>query len=97
MNYFCAKRKYVRDLNHPNIVQVHEVIEEPTGPVIVMNIQTDGALSQAITRSEGRFSKRLYLHAITQLLAGLHYFHELRDYDRTTPSTQSIGTYRLRM
>jgi len=43
------------------------------------------ALSQVIAKSEGRFSKRLYLHAITQLLAGLHYFHELRDYDRKTP------------
>ena len=70
-------------LNHPNIVQVHEVIEEGSGPVIVMEYLDGIALSQAILRSEGRFSKRLYLHALTQLLAGLHYFHELRDYDRT--------------
>ena len=72
-------------LNHPNIVQVHEVIEDATGPVIAMEYLEGIALSQAIMRSEGRFSKRLYLHAITQLLAGLQYFHELRDYDRITP------------
>ena len=71
-------------LNHPNIVQVHEVVEEATGPIIVMEYLEGVALSQAIMRSEGRFSRRLYLHAITQLLAGLHYFHELRDYDRRT-------------
>ena len=71
-------------LNHPNIVQVHEVVEEVTGPIIVMEYLEGVALSQTISRSEGRFDKRLYLHAITQLLAGLHYFHELRDYDRTT-------------
>ena len=71
-------------LNHPNIVQVQEVVEGGTGPVIVMEYLEGVALSQVILRSEGRFTKRLYLHAITQLLAGLHYFHELRDYDRTT-------------
>ncbi len=71
-------------LNHPNIVQVHEVVEEVTGPIIVMEYLEGVALSQAIARSEGRLGKRLYLHAITQLLSGLHYFHELRDYDRKT-------------
>jgi len=72
-------------LNHPNIVQVHEVIEEESGPVIVMEYLEGIALSQAVIKSEGRIDKRLYLHAITQLLAGLHYFHELRDYDRISP------------
>ena len=81
---FLREAQTCARLNHPNIVQVHEVIEAPTGPVIVMEYLEGLALSQAIAGSEGRFSKRLYLHAITQLLAGLHYFHELRDYDHTT-------------
>jgi eukaryotic-like serine/threonine-protein kinase len=71
-------------LNHPNIVQVHEVVEEVSGPIIVMEYLEGVALSQVVARSECRFDKRIYLHAVTQLLSGLHYFHELRDYDRTT-------------
>ena len=81
---FLREAQTCARLNHPNIVQVHEVIEAPTGPVIVMEYLEGIAVSQAIAGSEGRFSKRLYLHAITQTLAGLHYFHELRDYDHTT-------------
>lgn len=71
-------------LNHPNIVQVHEVVEQVTGPVIVMEYLEGVALSQIIMQSRGKSPKRIYLHSITQLLAGLHYFHELKDYDRTT-------------
>jgi serine/threonine-protein kinase len=71
-------------LNHPNIVQVNEVIEQVTGPVIVMEYLEGVALSQIIMQCKGQSPKRIYLHSITQLLAGLHYFHELKDYDRTT-------------
>ncbi|HEY5958450.1 MAG TPA: serine/threonine-protein kinase, partial [Polyangiaceae bacterium] len=71
-------------LNHPNIVQVNEVVEQLTGPVIVMEYLEGVALSQFIVQSKVKSPKRIYLHAITQLLAGLHYFHELKDYDRTT-------------
>jgi serine/threonine-protein kinase len=71
-------------LNHPNIVQVHEIVEQPAGPVIVMEYVEGVSLSQVMKMSEGRFPKRLHLHTLTQLLAGLHYFHELKDYDRRT-------------
>jgi len=71
-------------LNHPNIVQVQEVIEQSTGPVIVMEYLEGIALSQIFGECKESSAKRLYLHAITQLLAGLQYFHELKDYDRTT-------------
>lgn len=71
-------------LNHPNIVQVHEIVEQTAGPVIVMEYVEGVSLSQVMKMSEGRFPKRLHLHTLAQLLAGLHYFHELKDYDRTT-------------
>ena len=71
-------------LNHPNIVQVHEIIEQTSGPVIVMEYVEGVSLSQLLKMSSGRFPQRLHLHTLAQLLAGLHYFHELKDYDRTT-------------
>lgn len=71
-------------LNHPNIVQIHEIVEQASGPVIVMEYVEGVSLAQVVSMSQGRLPKRLHLHAITQLLAGLHYFHELKDYDRTT-------------
>jgi serine/threonine-protein kinase len=76
--HVCAR------LNHPNIVQVNEVLEISTGPVIVMEYLEGIVLSQVISQSEGRFPKRLHLFVLTQLLAGLHYFHELKDYDHET-------------
>jgi serine/threonine-protein kinase len=76
--HVCAR------LNHPNIVQVNEVLEIPTGPVIVMEYLEGVVLSQVISQSGGQFPKRLHLYTLTQLLAGLHYFHELKDYDRET-------------
>ena len=76
--HVCAR------LNHPNIVQVNEVLEIPTGPVIVMEYLEGIVLSQVISQSGGQFPKRLHLYTLTQLLAGLHYFHELKDYDHET-------------
>ncbi|MGC4069479.1 MAG: serine/threonine-protein kinase [Polyangiaceae bacterium] len=76
--HVCAR------LNHPNIVQINEVLELSTGPVIVMEYLEGVALSQVISQSSGQFSTRLHLYTLTQLLAGLHYFHDLKDYDHTT-------------
>jgi serine/threonine-protein kinase len=76
--HVCAR------LNHPNIVQVNEVLEIPTGPVIVMEYLEGVVLSQVIAQSAGQFPKRLHLYTLTQLLSGLHYFHDLKDYDHET-------------
>jgi serine/threonine-protein kinase len=76
--HVCAR------LNHPNIVQINEVLELSTGPVIVMEYLEGVALSQVISQSAGQFPTRLHLYTLTQLLSGLHYFHELKDYDHTT-------------
>ena len=68
-------------LNHPNIVQVFEVHDETTAPMMVMEYVEGITLSQILTRSEGRLPIRLHVHILIQALAGLHYFHELRTDD----------------
>jgi eukaryotic-like serine/threonine-protein kinase len=68
-------------LNHPNIVQVFEVHDETTAPMMVMEYVEGITLSQLLGRSEGRLPIRLHVHIIIQALAGLHYFHELRTDD----------------
>ena len=68
-------------LNHPNIVQVFEVVEEASSPIMVMEYLEGVSLSQVLARTEHRLPIRLHVHVIMQILAGLHYFHELRDED----------------
>ncbi|MEO6599109.1 MAG: serine/threonine-protein kinase [Polyangiaceae bacterium] len=68
-------------LNHPNIVQVFEVVEEASSPIIVMEYVEGVSLSQVLSRTEYRLPIRLHVHVIMQILAGLQYFHELRGED----------------
>jgi len=68
-------------LNHPNVVQVFEVVEEASSPIMVMEYVEGISLSQIIARTEHRLPIRLHVHLLMQVLAGLHYFHELRDED----------------
>jgi len=68
-------------LNHPNVVQVFEVVEEASSPIMVMEYVEGISLSQVIARTEHRLPVRLHVHVLMQVLAGLHYFHELRDED----------------
>jgi|GEM_PF-863790 len=68
-------------LNHPNVVQVFEVVEEASSPIMVMEYVEGISLSQVLARTEHRLPTRLHVHVLMQVLAGLHYFHELRDED----------------
>ena len=89
---FLREAQVCARLNHPNIVQVHEVIEEPTGPVIVMEYLDGLALSQAITRSEGRFSKAARFACDHPIACGSSLFSRasrLRSQD--TPQRSSSG------
>ncbi|MES1177060.1 MAG: serine/threonine-protein kinase [Myxococcales bacterium] len=68
-------------LNHPNIVQVFEVVEEASSPIMVMEYVEGVSLSQVVARTEHRLPVRMHVHVIMQILAGLQYFHELRGDD----------------
>ncbi len=66
-------------LNHPNIVQIFEVFEDVSSPVIVMEYVEGQSLWKLLGKGEAPFPLRLHVHVLLQVLAGLHYFHELRD------------------
>jgi eukaryotic-like serine/threonine-protein kinase len=68
-------------LNHPNIVQVFEVVEEASSPIMVMEYVEGVSLSQVMARTEHRLPIRMHVHVIMQILAALQYFHELRGDD----------------
>jgi serine/threonine-protein kinase len=66
-------------LNHPNIVQIFEVFEDVSSPVIVMEYVEGLSLWKLLGKGEAPLPLRLHVHVLLQVLAGLHYFHELRD------------------
>jgi phosphate transport system substrate-binding protein len=73
-------------LHHPNIVQTHEVHDAAAGPYLVMEYLDGQPLSQVMTlaqRARQRMPARLALQVVAELLAGLEYAHQLRDYDGT--------------
>ncbi len=66
-------------LNHPNIVQVYEVLDDFKLPTMVMEYIDGVAFSQILQAPEDAFPLRLRVHVLVQVLAALHYFHELED------------------
>ncbi|HET9956913.1 MAG TPA: serine/threonine-protein kinase [Polyangiaceae bacterium] len=64
-------------MNHPNVVQVFEVVEFGGVPVIVMEHLDGLALSRLLQHT--KLPLRLHLYVLTQVLAGLSHFHELKD------------------
>ena len=69
-------------LNHPNVVQTYEVTSEGDRPLIVMEYLEGQSLSAVLNRiGRPEISLDLHLFVLTQVLAGLHYAHELCDFD----------------
>jgi len=80
---FLDEARLAARLNHPNIVQTNEVFESPDGPVIVMEYLEGQPLSAIIHRAANthKFSLDMQIRVISEMLAGLHYAHELADFD----------------
>lgn len=75
---FIREAEISARLNHPNIVNVHEVFEQGNTPVMVMQYLEGMALSDVISRLQGQIPLKLYLNILCQVLDALHYFHELK-------------------
>jgi serine/threonine-protein kinase len=80
---FVREAKIAARLNHPNVVHTYSVDVEAGQPVIVMEYLDGVSLSMLKKRVRDRpLEERLpILGVIAQVLAGLHYVHELTDYD----------------
>lgn len=75
---FIREAEISARLNHPNIVNVFEVFELGNTPVMVMQYLEGMALSEIISRLQGKVPLKLHLHILCQVLSALHYFHELK-------------------
>src|SRR5688572_23011806 len=80
---FLDEARVAARLNHPNLVQTLEVCET-SGRYFLAMEYLDGqpvhrVLQNAQTRAELDLGTRL--HILSQALSGLHYAHELNDYD----------------
>ncbi len=85
-NMFLNEARLAARLRHPNVVQTNEIFEENGRPVIVMEYLEGAPLSKLLLRSreaERSLSVPMHLRIICEVLNGLHYSHELKDYDGT--------------
>src|SRR5262245_11824303 len=81
---FLNEVRLVARLNYPNIVQTNEVADDEGVPVIVMEYFEGQPLSNILVRGRGgALSLAAHIRIITDSLAGLHYAHEVTDFDGT--------------
>src|SRR5580692_694838 len=101
---FLDEARLATRLNHPNVVQTYEVIEEADSPgnansgdfEVDLDFESDGTLYLTMEYLDGQplhhiirgkkrelFTVETGLWILTETLAGLHYAHELTDYDGT--------------
>jgi len=80
---FLNEARLAARLSHPNIVQTNEVFEFEGLPVIVMEYLEGQPLSSVNGRAQGseRLTTAMQLKVLSEALAGLHYSHELEDFD----------------
>jgi eukaryotic-like serine/threonine-protein kinase len=80
---FLTEARLSARLSHPNIVQTNEVTEDGATPSIVMEYLQGQPLSAIIARGRAQIPLGMHLRIILEVLAGLHYAHELSDYGGT--------------
>jgi Ca-activated chloride channel family protein len=84
---FLDEARLAARLNHPNVVQTYEVGNE--GELYYMAMEfLDGPsyhrLVRRAAKEPGGLPLPVHLYVLTRALEGLHYAHELKDYDGTS-------------
>jgi serine/threonine-protein kinase len=85
LEMFLHEARLAARLNHPNVVQTYEVTEDAGRQVMVMEYLEGQPLSQVFARARKTQAvpTEMYVHVLCDTLAGLHYAHELTDFDGT--------------
>jgi serine/threonine-protein kinase len=78
---FLDEARLAARLGHPNIVQTNEVGSDGTHHYMVMEFLDGRSLHRIAKRLKGGFPLGAQLRVISEALVGLHYAHELRDFD----------------
>ncbi len=82
---FLAEAKVAAKLNHPNVIQTLEAGIEDDRHFLAMEFLDGQPFSNILRRLDDnrRFPLAMRLRVLTEALAGLHYAHELCEYDGT--------------
>jgi serine/threonine-protein kinase len=87
---FLNEARIAARLNHPNVVQTNEVSEHEDEYFIAMEYLEGQSLygvmkrAQSLQAKGGKpFPMAMHLHVLAEACEGLHYAHELVDYDGT--------------
>lgn len=83
---FLDEGKLAARLNHPNIVQTHEVQIEGEQYFMAMEYLDGQPLHRILRRAhktQSYLPLHWHLHVLCEVLGGLEYAHELKDYDGT--------------
>jgi eukaryotic-like serine/threonine-protein kinase len=80
---FLREARLCARLNHPNVIAVNEVEVLDGLPVIVMEHLQGQPLSNILRRVLGKVPLSVHLRILLDSLNGLHYAHELTDFDHT--------------
>lgn len=78
---FLAEARLSARLNHPNVVQVHEVVESDETVMLVMEYLDGLSLAEAYLTAATGFTLEMRLRVLCEVLVGLHYAHDLTDYE----------------
>ncbi|HEU4578290.1 MAG TPA: serine/threonine-protein kinase [Polyangiaceae bacterium] len=79
---FLNEARVSARMNHPNVVQVYEVVEDQGLPVMVMEYLEGQSFATLLRRlhESGGYSVNLGLSVVCKALEGLHYAHSLTDF-----------------
>ncbi|HVH44680.1 MAG TPA: serine/threonine-protein kinase [Labilithrix sp.] len=84
LEMFLAEARVAALLNHPNIVQTNEVGVENGRHFIAMEYLEGQPLSALLARvGRNKLPLDLHVYILAQMLHGLHYAHELTDFNGT--------------
>lgn len=76
---FLQEARIAALLDHPNVVQVHELVEKNGDYFLVMEYVPGLSLSRCLESAEGPLPLTVAIQVATQVAAGLHFVHEKQD------------------
>src|SRR5262245_50631972 len=83
MTMFVDEARIAARLNHPNLVQTIEVGEVNGQYFLTMEYLDGQPLHRVLSRARATIPQPMHLSILCDVLAGIHYAHELKDYDGT--------------
>jgi len=76
---FSDEARLATRLDHPNLIQTYEFVEEAGRHFFVMEYLDGQSYGALLSRTKRELPLALHLHVLTRVLAGLHWAHELTD------------------